>query len=121
MNRRQMLLAAAVTILWATNAEAATLAVIVTPPGFLNVLVLAGAVVGFWGAYKVRELVKGGLLAGCWQYITIGLLLLAAAQFFQLLLTLQLVGVPSFLVPALMLAMAGALGYGIYLARRNLE
>ena len=121
MNRGKQILVITLTLLLAANAHAASLGVIITPPGFLNVLVLAGAIVGFWGAYKVRELVKGGLLGTCWQYITIALLLLAAAQFIQLLHSVQLVAVPSFLVPLLMVAMAGTLGYGIYLARRNLE
>jgi len=101
-------------------AHAADFAVITTAPGALNVLVLVGAVIGMFGAHKVQEAVRGGLLSKCWQAFAGGFLLLALAQVLSLAESLQMVSLPSLVIPALWTLMVAGFAYGIFLARRTL-
>ena len=104
----------------ASEAHAANLAVITSPPTLLNIVVLAGAVVCTLGAYRVIGLVRGGLLSRSWQFLAGGFAVLALAQLLSLIGALELVALPAFVVPTLLAVMAGLIAYGVYEVARTL-
>lgn len=118
---RKLLSFTLVAFVTATEAaQAADFAVITTAPGALSILILVGAVIGGLGAFKVQDAVRGGLLHRCWQLFAAGFVLLGLSQLLSLAEGLQLVALPSMVVPALLTLMVAAFAYGIYLARRTL-
>ncbi len=118
--KKMILLSTLLTLLAANRAEAANVAVITTPPGILNVLILiiacAGVVVGF----QVLTVVRGGLLSRSWQLFIGGFAVLVLAQVFGLLYRMQIMILPEWIISALLVVMAGIFLYGAYEARRVL-
>lgn len=104
----------------AGETHAANFAVITSPPNVLNVLVLlfAGACLAI--CLQVVSLVKGGLFSKIWQLFSIGFILLAISQLLSLLTVMEVVVIPVFVAPALMVVMAGLFLYGILEAKRIL-
>jgi hypothetical protein len=111
----------AVAALTAEAVQAANYAVVTTAPGALNVLVLIGAVVAAFGAYKVQDLVRGGLMSKSWQLFAAGFVLLALAQVVSLVESMHLAAVPTYIVPVLWTLMVAAFAYGIVIVRRTLS
>jgi len=101
-------------------AQAANYGVVTTAPGALNVLVLVGAVVAAFGAYKVQDLVRGGLMSKSWQLFAAGFVMLALAQVLSLMESMHLATLPSFLIPVLWTLMVAAFAYAILVVRRTL-
>lgn len=101
-------------------ANAANLAVITHPPNIFSLLVLIVAVAGLIGAFKVSELVRGGLMSKSWQMFIVGFVVLALAQVASLLHAFEILALPSFVVPAMLVVMVGLFTYGVYEARRTL-
>lgn len=105
----------------AAPAHAANFAVIATPPTALS-LVLVGVAVGcLLGSVKVMGLIRGGQLTRGWQMFVFAFAALALGQFVSVLKDLELVRIPGFIVPALLVVMAGLFLYGVYQTRRTLE
>ena len=119
---RRLLSFTLVAVVTATEAaHAADFAVVATAPGALNILVLVGAVIGAFGAHKVQEAVRGGLLSKCWQAFAGGFVLLGLAQVLTLAESVSIVTLPSLVVPALWMLMVACFAYGVFLARRTLS
>lgn len=104
-----------------SSAHAANLAVIATPPALFNLLVLAGAVVCTTSAFKVWTLIRGGRLSKCWQWFMGGFACLALAEIILLFRMFELVTLPEFVAPLLLLAMAGLFLYGVLEIKRTLS
>jgi hypothetical protein len=119
--KRFTVVPAALVLLLSPAAHAANLAVITNPPTIFNVVVLAMAVVGLVGAFRVADLVRGGLLFRSWQLFIIGFVALALAQAAVLVQTFEVVALPSFVVPMLLVVMVGLFAYGVFEARRTLS
>ncbi len=120
MMRRLLSITLITVVATVESAQAADFTALATAPGALNVLVLVGAVIGMFGAQKVREAVRGGLLSQCWQAFAGGFVLLGLAQILTLVESLGIVSLPSLVVPALWALMVACFAYGIFLARRTL-
>ena len=104
----------------APEAQAANLAMIKSPPTMLNVLVFFGSVACAVGSYRVVGLVRGGLLSKSWHFLMGGFAALALSQLLSLLGTFELLVLPAFVVPALLLIMAGLIAYGVFEVVRTL-
>lgn len=104
-----------------SRAEAANIAAIINPPTFLNLLVLVGAVVCTAGAVQVFSLVRGGRLSRCWQWFIGGFAVLALAEIILLCGLFELLTLLEFVVPTLLLVMAGLFLYGVREIKRTLS
>jgi hypothetical protein len=118
--KRNIALIAGLLLLLSPAANAANLAVITNPPTIFSLLALIVAVAGVFGAFKVAELVRGGLLSKSWQMFIVGFVVLALAQVASLLHAFEILALPSFVVPAMLVVMVGLFTYGVYEARRTL-
>jgi hypothetical protein len=107
-------------VVLAPEVQAANLAVIKSPPTMLNVLVFLGALICAVGSYRVVGLVRGGLLSRSWQFLLGGFAALALSQLLSLLGSFELLALPPFAVPALLVVMAGLIAYGIFEVVRTL-
>ena len=104
-----------------SRAEAANIAVITNPPTFLNLLVFVGAVVCTTGAVQVFSLIRGGRLSRSWQWFIGGFAALALAEIILLCQMFELLTLPEFVVPTLLLAMAALFLYGVLEIKRTLS
>jgi hypothetical protein len=120
MYKRLIPATAAALLLMTSGAHAAKFAVITAPPTMLSAAILIFAAVGLVWSYKVVDLVRGGLFSKCWQMFVGGFLALALAQAVALLRAFEIVALPSFIVPALLVLMALLFMYGVFEARRTL-
>jgi hypothetical protein len=119
--RRKLILSFVVLVVSAGESQAANLAVITSPPTIMNILVLffAGGCLAL--CFQLLSLVRGGLFGKIWQWFTIGFALLALSQIAALLSVFEVVAMPGFMVPALLVLMAGIFLYGILEAKRVLS
>lgn len=104
-----------------SSAQAANLAVIATPPAVFNLLVLVGAVACTTFSFKVWTLIRGGRLSKAWQWFMGGFACLALAEIILLFRLFELVTLPEFIAPLLLLAMAGLFLYGLLETKRTLS
>ena len=104
-----------------TNAQAANFAVITTPPVYLNIFVLLIALGCVVGSAKISSLVRGGNLGKSWQIFILGFIAFTAGQLVILLDQFEIITLPIFVVPFLMLAAAGLLLYGILETKKVLD
>jgi hypothetical protein len=119
--KRYTAVPAGLLLLLSPSAHAANLAVITQPPTIFNLVVLVVAVVGIVGAFRVADLVRGGLLFKSWQLFIVGFLVLALAQIAALVHSFAIVSLPTFVVPLLLVVMVGLFAYGVFEARRTLS
>ncbi len=119
--RKYSIMLALVLVAAAGEAHAANLAVITSPPTFLSVFALLAACAGLAFCLQVMSLVKGGLFSRIWQMFVIGFVLLALSQAAVLLVHFEIMLLPGFVVPALMLLMTAVFSYGIIEAKRILS
>ncbi len=103
-----------------SNVYAANIAVIASPPNLLNLIVLIIAVIGIATSFKVLALVRGGVFSKSWQVFVAAFVSLALAQLIFLLNTVEMLVLPAFAVPALVVVAAGLFLYGIWEAKRIL-
>ena len=96
-----------------SNAMAANLAVITSPPTMLNFVVLGIAVGCIISSFKILSLLKGGNLFKSWQIFMIGFIVLALSQTGNLLNDFEIFSIPSFVIPALLALTFGLFLYGI--------
>lgn len=104
----------------ADRTEAANFAVITAPPTILNlgvlILALAAVVIGM----QLLGVVKGGLLSRPWQIMVGGFVVLALGQTATLLQTFEIVLLPTWVAPSLMVLWAGVFFYGLFETKRTL-
>jgi hypothetical protein len=103
------------------NAKAANLAVITSPPTILSILVFLFACSCLFLCSQVLGLVKGGQMSKSWQMFLLAFTVLAISQIASLLHTFEILAVPGFVVPVLMVLMVGLFLYGMYETKRVLS
>ncbi len=118
--KRNIALVTGLFLLLSPPANAANLAVITNPPTIFSLLVLIVAVAGLVGAFKVADLVRGGLMSKSWQMFIVGFVVLALAQVASLLQAFEILALPSFVVPMMFVVMVGMFAYGVHEAKRTL-
>ncbi len=118
--RKSLLLSVLVIMGWTNSAHAANLAVITQPPTILNLVVFLLACVSALFCYHVLAAVKGGHLSKSWKFFVIGFGVLAANQLVGLLQTFEVVALPLWVSPALMVAWIGVFFYAVVDAKRIL-
>ncbi|MEW6413461.1 MAG: hypothetical protein AB1483_13480 [Candidatus Zixiibacteriota bacterium] len=104
-----------------SQAMAANLAVIVSPPTALKIVILGIAVGCVVVSLKVVNVLKGGLLSRSWQILMLAFAVLAVSQLTGLLQDTEIIAIPSFVVPVLWVAMAGLFLFGIFEAKKILD
>ncbi len=119
--RYQFALAAAVTTLLAANAHADEVAVIANPPTFFTIIIFAAACACIAVCFQVLMLVRGGQLSRSWQFFLAGFCVLAVSQLGLILHNFGVITMPGWLVPTMMVAMAGVFFYGLYETKRMLS
>jgi len=117
--KRSVILAAVVALL-ATDANAANLAVITSPPTLLNLVILLLACAGIVLGLQLLGVLKGGYLSRAWQIFVAGFGVLALCQVTILLQTFEIVALPTWVSPALAVIWAGVFFYGVFETRRVL-
>jgi hypothetical protein len=104
----------------AGRTEATNFAVITAPPTLLNlgvlVLSLAALVIGV----QLLGAVRGGMLSRPWQIMVGGFALLALSQIATLLQTFEIVLMPAWVAPSIMVLWAGVFFYGLFETKRTL-
>lgn len=118
--KKTLLIGLIVTIATNSSAHAANMAMIVSPPTLFSFFVMIIAGFCLFGSFQVWNQVKGGLLSRSWQMFLIGFVILAVSQFLNVLSSVEIIGLPSFIVPLLLTMMAGVFMYGVYNARKTL-
>jgi hypothetical protein len=103
------------------NVHAVNFAVITSPPTIISLVLLLVALVCLYGVLKVLALLKGGYLSKSWQLFMSSFIVLALSQMVNLVNDFELLAVPSFLVPALLLVTSGLFLYGIFETKQTLE
>jgi len=111
----------AAVVLLSPRAEAANLAVITSPPTLLNIIIFLVALAAAVMCWQVASVVRGGLLSKSWQAFVGAFGLLAVSQGLLIALTIEVVELPSFVVPAILVAMSGLFLYGIVWTKRTLS
>ncbi|MDX9857361.1 MAG: hypothetical protein RBT76_06205 [candidate division Zixibacteria bacterium] len=119
--KRILSLSALIGLIASGRADAANLAVIANPPTLLSGAVFLVAIGCLVLCIQVLGTVRGGLLSKSWQIFLIGFGLLALSQILWLLQTIEVVHLPSFVVPALLTAMGGTFLYGLMVTKRTLS
>jgi len=104
----------------AGRTEAANFAVITAPPTILNLAVLLLAFAGIVVGLQLLGIVRGGFLSRAWQIMVAGFAVLALAQLSILLQTFEIVSLPSWVAPSLMVLWAGVFFYGLFETKRIL-
>jgi hypothetical protein len=117
----KLILAALVPLLVGGRAEAANIAVIATPPGFLALVIFAGACACIALAIKIQSVIKGGLLSKGWMFFVVGFAVLALTQVASLLRSMDVLMFPEWVVPTLFVLMAALFFYGVLSTKRVLE
>lgn len=103
-----------------TEAHAANLAVITSPPAMLNLVILIGAAFCMIGAAKILSLVRGGQMTRSWQMFAGAFGVLTLCQIALLGHLLELLVLPTFVVPALLMGMVTLFAFGIFEMKRVL-
>lgn len=104
----------------AGRTEAANFAVITAPPTMLNLGVLILALAALVIGVQLVGAVRGGALSRPWQIMVGGFVLLALSQVATLLHTFEIVLLPTWVAPALMVLWAGVFFYGLFETKRTL-
>ena len=118
--RRTLALTALVCAGWAGDVHAANLAVIKSPPTILDLVVLLFAFAAIAVGYQLLNSLKGGYLSKSWQLFIGGFGVVALSQIAKLLHTFEIVLLPEWIAPMLLVAGVGVLFYGVFQTRRIL-
>lgn len=119
--KRSFLTLVVMLLIGNSSVYAANLAVITAPPTMLDMLILIFGVACAAGAFRVLTLVRGGNLSKSWQLFVGGFSLLVLAQLMRLLSAVEIIFLPTFVVPACFVLMAGLFLYGVLETKRTLS
>ena len=119
--KRILSIAISLVVVTGATVQAANFAVITSPPTLLNALILLIAIACAIGSIKIFELVRGGQMSKSWQILIIGFIIFAASQIVSLCVTFEIIGLPAYVVPALVVVALGLFLYGIFETRRVLS
>jgi len=118
--RRSLVFTAIVCAGWAGDAHAANLAVIKSPPTILDLVVLLLAFAAIAVGYQLLGSLKGGYLSKSWQFFIGGFGVLALSQVAKLLGTFEILTLPVWIAPMLLVCGVGVLFYGVFETKRIL-
>jgi len=118
--RRSLVFTAVVCAGWAGEAQAANLAVIKSPPTILDLVVLLLAFAAVAVGYQLLGSLKGGYLSRSWQLFIGGFAVVALSQIAKLLHTFEIVVLPVWIAPMLLVCGVGVLFYGVFETKRIL-
>ena len=118
--RTTMALTCLIVLGLADRTEAANFAVITAPPTILNLCVLALSLAGIVIGLQLLGVIRGGLLSRPWQIMVAGFAVLALGQITTLLQTFEIVVLPTWAAPSLMVLWAGVFFYGLFETKRAL-
>ena len=118
--RRTLAFTAVVCAGWAGDAQAANLAVIKSPPTILDLVALLLAFAAIAVGYQLLGSLKGGYLSRSWQLFIGGFGVLALSQIAKLLHTFEIVSLPVWIAPMLLVGGVGVLFYGVFQTKRIL-
>jgi hypothetical protein len=119
--KRIFSIAISLAVVTGATAQAANLAVITSPPTLLNVFILGIAIACAVASIKILELVRGGQMSKSWQILIIGFIIFAASQIVSLCVAFEIVNLPAYVVPALVVVALGLFLYGIFETKRILS
>ena len=105
----------------AAPAWAGEIAVIANPPTFITAVIFIGACACIAMCLQVLLLVRGGQLSRSWQLFLAGFAVLALSQLGIILHNFGLIVIPNWLVPTMLVLMAGAFLYGLFETKRILS
>ena len=118
--RRSLIFAATACVAWAGEAQAANLAVIKSPPTILDLAVLLLAFAAIAVGFQLLGSLKGGYLSRSWQFFIGGFGVVALSQIAKLLQVFEIVVLPAWIAPMLLLAGVGVLFYAVFETKRIL-
>lgn len=108
-------------LLCGTNAHAANFAVITQPPTMISAVVFLVGIGCLVGSVKILSLVRGGLLFKSWQLFLAAFVFLIFSQVVNLVHDFEILLVPTFTVPALLLLAIGLFLVGVFETKKTLE
>ena len=111
----------AIALILTGNANAANLAMITSPPTMFSFFVLVIAGFCLVGSFQVLNQVRGGMLSRSWQMFFIGFALLSISQLGQIMASMEIIMLPVYFMPGVLVLMAGVFAYGVYNARKTLS
>ncbi len=110
-----------ITLALASKSQAANFALLTTSPALLNMLSFLVAGACLFGCYKIYDLVRGGYLSKGWKIFIGGFSAFVLSQLSYFLNILEIVALPDYLVPTLVLCSLGLFLYGIFEVRKVLS
>ena len=119
--KRIFSIAISLVVVASASANAANLAVITSPPTLLNAFVLLIAIACAVGSIKIFDLVRGGQMSKTWQILIVGFIVFAASQIANLCVAFEIISLPAYVVPALVVVALGMFLYGIFETKRILS
>jgi hypothetical protein len=119
--KSKLALTVAALLTLAAPAYADDVAVIANQPTLITLLIFAAACACIAVCFQVMMLVRGGQLSRSWQFFLAGFGVLAMSQLGVILHNFGAIVIPSWLVPTLLVAMAGLFFYGLYETKRVLS
>ena len=103
-----------------SDAYAANLAVITSPPTMFSLFALIVAGACLYGSFQVMGQVKGGYLSKSWQMFFFGFVLLAISQLASIASAMEFFTLPELFTPLMLLLMSGLFAFGVFSARNTL-
>ncbi|MFQ5453808.1 MAG: hypothetical protein ACE5D6_06440 [Candidatus Zixiibacteriota bacterium] len=100
---------------------AVNFAVITNPPTLLNFVILLVAIGCLVGIMKILSLLKGGYLFKSWQIFMLSFVVLTLCQGAILLEDFEIIFIPQYIIPAMLIVTFGLFLYGILMTKRTLE
>ena len=102
------------------NVWAANFAVITSPPTMVNIAVLGVAIACIFATLKVLNLIKGGQLFKSWQIFMFAFAALAVGQVVLLLNDFEILALPEFVAPLVIVLTCGLFMFGIMETKKTL-
>jgi hypothetical protein len=118
---KKLLLGMVTVFLLTGSANAANFAMITSPPTMFSFFVLVIAGFCLVGSFQVLSQVRGGMLSRSWQMFFIGFVLLAISQLGHIASSMEIMNLPVYFMPGVLVLMAGVFAYGVYSARKTLS
>jgi len=118
---RSLLFGILIVLTAGSRAEAANLAVITAPPTMLNILILVVGIVCAGGAFRVLSVVRGGQLSRSWNFFVAAFAILVVTQVLSVLLAIEVISLPGFVMPACLAIMTGLFLFGVLEAKKTLS
>lgn len=104
----------------ATSANAANITALVHPANLLNLVLLVGASLCAALCLQVLELVRGGQLSRSWQLFLGGFVVMGLSQLLAILQAMEILILPTWVVPMMMVAMGALFYFGLVQLKRVL-